>query len=179
METSIYNFKAKFNRKISTTDKNFISALAKFYRGDILIPQKSCEQTIISLNKKYNVTMQLIDENQLDSYTKDITKQLLYNDHIIWRVINDKYSGIFYKEFWEKYYEVEGKPEICIVYDKIDDKFYSNCRELELLLIIEMGINDIHCDEYNNYLNSLYLFNEWLDKASSQTTSIADPSGIP
>ena len=63
MDTSIYNYKAKVSTKIRTTDKNYIKILAEFYKDDIVMPQKTPEQTIITLKEKHNVTMQVIDEN--------------------------------------------------------------------------------------------------------------------
>ena len=160
MEQLIY--KSKFSNQICTTDKAFMRQLREFYRNDIRRPKIVSSQLIQVLNQMYNISTKIINESELDNYTKEIMNELLQNEHKIWVVINNEYSDLFYKDFWENYFEIDGKPEICIVYDFKEQKFLSNCRPIELLLRIEQGIDDINSEEYLDYLNNLYFYNKWL-----------------
>ena len=157
-------YKSKFPEQIHTTDKLYMEKLRKFYSNDIKIPKIHYSQLIQVLKQRYNISVIEIEESDLDNYTKDIMSDLLKNEHKLWKVLRNTYSDLFYKDFWDNYFEIDGKPELCIIYDFKEQEFMSNCRSIELLIKMEQGIDDIDSDEYLDYLNNLYFYNGWLWK---------------
>ena len=160
MEQPIY--KSKFSNEIHTVDTMYMEELCRFYSNDVKIPKIDYSMLIQILKQKYNISIIEIQESELDNYTKDIMRDLIKNEHKLWKVLKDSYSDLFYKDFWDNYYEIDGKPILCIVYDLKEQKFLSNCSSIELLLRIEQGIDDTDSDEYSDYLNYLYFYNKWL-----------------
>ena len=116
-------YKSKFPEQIHTTDKLYMEKLRKFYSNDIKIPKIHYSQLIQVLKQRYNISVIEIEESDLDNYTKDIMSDLLKNEHKLWKVLRNTYSDLFYKDFWDNYFEIDGKPELCIIYDFKEQEF--------------------------------------------------------
>lgn len=156
------NFKSHFSRFLFPTLKGFGKRLYRYYRQEIRSPKKTVNDTVQLIKKIYSISMIPVKKEELEPVNREIMGFFLQNSSRIWRIANDQYADLFYRNFRKNYFFPDCEPDLCVVYNDRQDRFMSCCTPVEDLLQIERGVDITDKTALWGYLNDLYAYNEWL-----------------
>lgn len=140
---------------------SYLERLEEYYGNRVITPR--CPYDIFSKDIMEWFDLERTECGKLDQMTFDILDSSAYrrDEVMIWRVMSEKHAELFFQYYRARY--VYGGA-MCIVYDPASDCFFSNCSLLECYLTIVRGIEkeDVahHTRVYQNYLNTMYLYDE-------------------
>lgn len=151
---------------ISMTAPSYMNDLKTFYMKDVIVPKRSNEDIIDDLQKSF--TIEIIELSKLDDLAYSTLKNEYFNTLetetiIIWKLIRNSSSEIFYKAFYKNYHK---DILIYLIFEKNFKKFFSNCSLLQSYITICQGVDQIdimnETSSFRGYLNTLYLYHQCL-----------------
>lgn len=158
--------KINFSCDISMTSPSYMRDLKTFYLKDVIVPKRSSEDVIVDLQKSF--TVEKVELSKLDDLTYSTLKSNFFDNVeteaiIIWKLIRNSSSEIFYKAFYKNYHK---DIFIYLIFEKNFKKFFSNCSLFQSYITICQGVDQIdimnETSSFKGYLNTLYLYHQCL-----------------